>query len=203
MASNRSPRGKLVRRLGLNIFGNPKYDRLLDRKPQGPGKAPKDRRRKVSDYAIQLAEKQKYRIAYGLGERQMRAAYLRASRAPGSTGAALLAGLESSLANAAYRLGWAASRPQARQLVGHGHVMVNDRRVDVPTFALRAGDRLELRAPGALEESARARLGSAPKPPSWLEREESGLSCRVLASPNADEASIPGKIHLVVEFYTR
>jgi small subunit ribosomal protein S4 len=203
MASNRSPRGKVVRRLGTNIFGNRKYDKIKDRKPQGPGKAPKVRVKKVSDYAVQLLEKQRYRIAYGLGERQMRTLFHKARRAPGSTGEAMLSRLESRLSNVVYRMGWTASRPQARQLASHGHVLVNGKRVNIPSILLKPGDRIELKASKAVEEAARSWMTVSGKPPSWLERDEEGLAGRIVTGPTASEASVPGKIHLVVEYYTR
>ncbi len=159
--------------------------------------------RKQSDYGVQLEEKQKYRFTFGLGERQMRKYYERARRAPGSTGAALVERLESSLSNVAFRIGWAASRAQARQMVSHGHVNVNGKRVNVPTFELRPGDRLELKAPKALVESARSAIAAARKLPSWLERDEDGLSGKMLTKPTLEESSVPGKVHLVVEYYTR
>ncbi len=203
MGSNRSPRGKVVRRLGTNIFGNRKYDRIRERKPHGPGKAPKARTKKVSDYAVQLVEKQRYRIAYGLGERQMRTLFQKARRAPGSTGEGMLSRLESRLSNVIYRMGWTASRPQARQLANHGHVLVNGKRVNIPSYRLKPGDQIQLKTTKAVGEAARSWMTVSGKPPSWLERDEDGLSGRILAAPNAQEASVPGKIHLVVEYYTR
>jgi small subunit ribosomal protein S4 len=205
MTKNGTPRGRIVRRLGVNIFGNPKYDRLLDRKPAGPGKAPKSRAGKKSEYALQLAEKQKYRDAYGLGERQFRNLYLKASRSEGSTGAALLIALESRLDNTVYRLGWAPSRPAARQLVTHGQLSVNGRRLDKPAAALKPGDELELTAGGALVERLSALAPRGPASPSWLEKREGQArpAARVLAKPNADEAFIKGDIRRVVEYYAR
>ncbi len=193
-----------MRRLGVNIFGNPKYDRLLDRKPALPGKAPKSRLSKRSEYALQLAEKQKYRDAYGLGERQFRKAVIAAGRSRGSTGQALVAMLEARLDNVVYRLGWAPSRPAARQLVNHGQVMVNGRRLDIPSARLSEGDALTLAAPKPLVERAAAfatRLGPLP---SWLAREEGErLGAKLVASPQAAEASVRGDPRRVVEFYAR
>lgn len=204
MTKNGTPRGRIVRRLGVNIFGNPKYDRLLDRKPALPGKAQKSRLSKRSEYALQLAEKQKYRDAYGLGERQFRKAVIAAGRSRGSTGEALVAMLEARLDNVVYRLGWAPSRPAARQLVSHGQVMVNGRRLDIPSARLSEGDALTLAAPKPLVERAATfatRLGPLP---SWLAREEGErLGAKLVASPQAAEASVRGDPRRVVEFYAR
>ncbi len=205
MTKNGTPRGRIVRRLGMNIFGNPKYDKLLDRKPAGPGKAPKSRAGKKSEYALQLAEKQKYRDAYGLGERQFRNLYLKASRSEGSTGDALLIALEARLDNTVYRLGWAPSRAAARQLVTHGQLAVNGRRLDKPAAAVKPGDELELRVSGALVERIAGLAPRRPARPSWLERLDGHQlpAARVLNRPNADEAFVKGDIRRVVEYYAR
>lgn len=204
MTKNGTPRGRIVRRLGVNIFGNPKYDRLLDRKPALPGKAPKSRLSKRSEYALQLAEKQKYRDAYGLGERQFRKAVLAAGRSRGSTGEALVAMLEARVDNVVYRLGWAPSRPAARQLVSHGQVAVNGRRLDIPSARLSQGDVLSLAGPKPLLERAAASVARLGPPPSWLAREEGdGLGAKLVGSPLAAEASVRGDPRRVVEFYAR
>jgi small subunit ribosomal protein S4 len=200
MSRTREPKGKIVRALGLNVFGNPKFDRLLDRKPHPPGKPPRYAPRKKSEYADQLRETRKYRTAYGLGRRQLKNLYEKARRAGGSTSAALLIFLEARLSNIVFRLGWAVSRAQARQLVGHGHVAVNGRTLDMPSAVLRPGDVLELRAPESLTRDARGR--AAPLP-SWLAREDGGLAARMTSAPAPEEASVPGRIGRVVEFFAR
>ncbi|MFH2114155.1 MAG: 30S ribosomal protein S4 [Spirochaetota bacterium] len=204
MASDRGPKGRIVRALGINIFGNPKYDRLLQRKPSPPGKAPKARVKKTSEYGVQLKEKRKYRAAYGLGERQLRNLCDKALHDRGSTGDAILSRLESRLSNIVFRLGWAASRHQARQLVSHGHVAVNGKRLDIPGAALRAGDKLELRAPASLAAQARERVASGSAAlPSWLVRGADGLSASLGSNPDPAETSVPGKVSMLVEFYAR
>lgn len=192
------PKGRIARALGINIFGNPKFDRLLERKPHPPGKPPRYSPRRVSEYGEQLKETRKYRAAYGLGRRQLKTLYEKARRAGGSTSDVLLASLEARLSNVVFRLGWAVSRAQARQLVSHGHVAVNGRVLDIPSATLRPGDVLELRAPEALARAARER--SVPLP-SWISRE--GLTARVLSRPEASESSVPGRIGRVVEFFAR
>ena len=204
MASDRGPKGRIVRALGINIFGNPKYDRLLQRKPGLPGKDPKARAKKTSEYGIQLKEKRKYRAAYGLGERQLRNLCEKALHDRGSTGDAILCRLESRLSNIVFRLGWAASRHQARQLVSHGHVAVNGKRLNIPGASLRAGDSLEFRAPENLAAKAKERLASGFIPlPTWINRSTDGFSARLNSKPDPTEASVPGKISMVVEFYAR
>jgi len=204
MSRVRKPRGKIVRALGTNIFGNPKFDRLLERKPHPPGKPPRWSSRRASEYGEQLRETRKYRVAYGLGRRQLKTLYEKARRAGGSTSDTLLVYLEARLSNVVFRLGWAVSRAQARQLVSHGHIAVKGRILDIPSAVLRPGDFLELRAPEALAESAR-RLAreQAPRLPSWLAREGGGLAARVLSAPAPEEASVPGRIGKVVEFFAR
>jgi len=197
------PRGKIARALGLNVFGNPKYDRLLERKPHGPGKAPKARPRKRSDFAVQLLEKQKLRYTYGFGEKQFRRFVEEALAAPGVTGDNLLVALESTLANVVWRSGWADSRLAARQLVVHGHVLVDGRRADRPSMRLPTGATLELRGTQALASRARAAIERRGPAPAWLERGEDGLRARIAARPTPADAAFPGSIQLVVEHYAR
>lgn len=198
MSRTREPKGKIVRALGLNIFGNPKYDRLLERKPHPPGKPPRWSPRRASEYGDQLREARKYRVAYGLGRRQLKTLYEKARRAGGSTSDSLLVYLEARLSNVVFRLGWAVSRAQARQLVSHGHVAINGRTLDISSAVLRPGDFLELRAPEAL---ARAAVERSVPLPSWLSRD--GLTARVVSRPVASESSVPGRIGRVVEFFAR
>lgn len=200
MSRSGEPKGKIVRALGMNIFGNPKFDRLLARKPNPPGKPPKYAKRKTSEYGEQLRETRKYRTAFGLGRRQLKNLYDKARRAGGSTSEALLVSLEARLSNVVFRLGWSVSRVQARQLVSHGHVAVNGRTLDIQSAALYEGDALELRAPEALARSARER---SVRLPSWLVREDGGLKARLVSAPAAEETSVPGRIGKVVEFFAR
>ena len=140
MAKLKQSRGKLVRKFGENIFGNPKYDRLLNRKPYGPGQHAQSRRGKVSNYGIQLQEKQKIKFMYGLLEKQFRIVFKKAEKLKGETGTNMLQLLESRLDNIVYRLGFAPTRPAARQLVSHKHFLVNGKPVNIPSFILKPGD---------------------------------------------------------------
>ena len=134
MARNRSPRGKVVRRFGANIFGIEKYDKLLQKKPNLPGKDLSFRKKKASVYSVQLNEKQKVKLMYGVLERQFRRYFDIASRKKGVTGDNLLEILESRLDNVVYRLHFARSRRQARQFVLHKHVLVNGEIVNIPSY---------------------------------------------------------------------
>lgn len=140
MARNRSPRGKVVRRFGINIFGNEKYDKLLQKKPNMPGKDMSYRKKKQSVYGTQLSEKQKVKLMYGILERQFRRYFEIASRKKGKTGENLVGILESRLDNVVFRMHFAQSRRQARQFVLHKHVLVNDTVVNIPSYQLKEGD---------------------------------------------------------------
>ena len=145
MAKLKTPRGKLVRKFGENIFGNNKYDRLLNRKPYAPGQHGQNRRRRLSNYGLQLHEKQKIKIMYGLLEKQFRSYFAKADQMKGETGTNLMELLERRLDNIVYRLGFASSRPQARQMVSHAHFLVNDRRVNIPSYLVKPGDKIKVR----------------------------------------------------------
>ena len=145
MAKTRQSRGKLVRKFGENIFGNPKYDRLLNWKPYGPGQHAQSRRPKISNYGTQLKEKQKIKFMYGLLEKQFRITFKKAEKLKGETGTNMLQLLESRLDNVVYRLGFAPTRPAARQLVNHKHFLVNGRLVNIPSFIVKPGDEISVR----------------------------------------------------------
>ena len=137
----KQPKGKTVRRLGVNIYGNPKYDKLLDRKPNGPGKERGARKRgKTSVYGEQLKEKQKFRFAYGISERQFRNLYKKASRMPGVTGDNMISLMEQRLDNTIYRMGFAISRAQARQMVTHAYFFINGKPVNIPSMCVSVND---------------------------------------------------------------
>lgn len=142
MARYRGPKQKLARRFGEAIFGPSKS---LERKPYGPGQHGNNRRRKDSEYSMQLKEKQKAKHTYGLLERQFRNLFEKAAARKGVTGENLLKFLEARLDNVVFRLGFARTRRQARQLVNHGHIMVNDRVSTIPSHQLRPGDLVEVR----------------------------------------------------------
>jgi len=146
MAKLKTPKGKLVRKFGENIFGNPKYDRILNRKPYGPGQHGQSRRRRLSNYGTQLREKQKIKILYGVLEKQFRNYFKKADKMTGETGTNLMQLLEQRLDNIVYRLGFAPTRAAARQLVNHGHFLVNNRKVNIASFSVKPGDAIQVRA---------------------------------------------------------
>lgn len=205
MAIAGSARGKIVRRFGENIFGNPKFDRLLQRKPHGPGKDPSRRggrrAKQLTDFDRRLREKQRLRMTYGLKERQFQRLFDRARALPGQTGDELLSLLERRLDNIVYRLGLATTRPQARQMVVHGHIRVNGRRVDRPSSLADSGDKITLsdQVPDA------AHSVFTRKRPSWLVWDESSKSGVVNSRPLVSEIveTVTVDTRLVIEYYAR
>ena len=202
---------KLCRREGQKLFlkgercVSPKC--AVDRRPFPPGEAGRRNvmRRKVSDYGVQLREKQKARRMYGVLERQFRRYFKEASRRKGLTGGTLLALLESRLDNVVYRLGFADSRAQARQLVRHGHFAVNGRKTDIPSFQVSLNDLISVREGSRTKTYFRERaqiLGSA-SPPTWLSLDVSNLGGTVTSAPERDEIGVLLNEQLIVEYYSR
>ncbi len=202
---------KLCRREGQKLFlkgercVSPKC--AVDRRPFPPGEAGRRNvmRRKVSDYGVQLREKQKARRMYGVMERQFRRYFKEASRRKGLTGGTLLALLESRLDNVVYRLGFADSRAQARQLVRHGHFAVNSRKTDIPSFQVSLNDLISVREGSRTKTYFRERaqiLGSA-SPPTWLSLDASNLGGTVTSAPERDEIGVLLNEQLIVEYYSR
>ena len=146
MSRYTGPKARVSRRLNTNIWGTKGEAIALDRRPYPPGERGRSRRRNTaSEFLVQMQEKQKARFTYGLTERQFRNLFAEASRRQGVTGENMLRYLELRLDNFVYRIGWGATRPQARQMVNHGHVNVNGSRVTIPSYRLRKGDVVELR----------------------------------------------------------
>ena len=162
-------------------------------------------RRKQSDYALQLREKQKAKRVYGVMERQFQIYFREASRRKGLTGATLLAILESRLDNVIYRLGFADSRAQARQLVRHGHFEVNGRKTNIPSYRVKPGDIIRVRdrsrRNGYFKE--RAEVLKEKTVPDWLELDIDNMAAKVLAKPERHHVDIPLSEQLIVEFYSR
>jgi small subunit ribosomal protein S4 len=176
----------------------------LERRHVPPGEQHR-RPRKVSEYGIRLREKQKARRIYGVLERQFRRHFAEAGRRPGSTGENLLKILEMRLDNAVYRLGFADSRNQARQLVRHGHLTVNGRKVNIPSYLVKPGDAIAWREKSkqlAHYEKAAQEVGSR-STPSWMSLDPETLIGRVLTEPNRDEIESIIDEHLIVEYYSR
>lgn len=199
------PKAKRCRRQGVNIYQSDKYDRILQRKPYGPGKDPRARRGKVSEYGQQLLEKQKVRDTFGVSERQFRRYYKEALRSKEATGQRMLQLLEMRLDNALYRAGFAVTRLQARQMAGHGLFLVNKRRTNRPSCLLKPGDTIEARPHSAGSVLFTKNVAATEKyvPPTWLKVNPSTLSIEVTALPEQAHFEQGLDIRKVVELYSR
>ena len=208
MARLIQPVCRLCRREGIKLFLKGircTGDKCaIEKRNQPPGMHGR-RRNKLSDYGLQLREKQKTKRIYGMLERQFRIFFDRASRAPGVTGEKLLELLERRLDSVVYRLHWATSRSEARQLVKHKHVLVNGRTVNVPSFLVRAGDKIEVRKKEALEKHVKGILEMLQDRPrvEWLKMEPESLSAEVLRLPTKADAGLPVEESLIVELYSK
>jgi len=203
MARYTGPKTKISRRFGVPIFGPSK---ALERKNYGPGMhGPKGSRRKQSEYAIALAEKQKLRYQYGLLERQFRRYFQIALTRRGITGETLLQLLETRLDNVVFRLGFANSRAAARQVVSHGHVAVNGRKVDVSSANLKPGDTVVVKdKPGSRRLAAKyLELTQIAPVPDWLTLNKDQFSGQVARIPTRDEIAPIVNEQLIVELYSR
>lgn len=203
MARNTGPKAKLVRKFGENIFGNPKFDKILSNKPYGPGQHGAGRKR-VSDYGVQLKEKQKLKIMYGLFEKQFRNLFKKADQMRGITGENLLKLLERRLDNTIYRLGFATSRQQARQVVSHRHITVNGKSVNIPSYSLKPGDVIAVRDKSkkmdVFHNALRIRKSN---PYEWIEVEKANLSGTFLTVPERSEIPVNVNEQLIVELYSK
>jgi small subunit ribosomal protein S4 len=202
MARYTGPRTRISRRFGIPIFGPSKY---LERRNYGPGMHGPKSRRKMTDYALGLIEKQKLRYYYGLMERQFRAAYERALKKRGVTGEILLQILETRLDNVVFHLGFANTRPAARQMVAHGHIQVNGRKVSIPSFALRPNDVIEVRNLSVSRQMATKslELATSRAVPDWLVSNRDAFKGSVARVPTRDEIQPIANEQAVVEFYSR
>ena len=205
MAKPSRIRGKLVRKFGVNVFGNPKYDRLLNRKSYAPGQHGQTRRRRLSNYGVQLQEKQKIKFMYGLLEKQFKNYFTKAEKMSGETGTNLLQMLESRLDNIVYRISFAPTRPAARQLVNHGHFLVNDKRVNIPSYILKSGDKIQVREKSKkmdlILDSMKRIKGDIDLP--WLELDKGKMQGSFLGMPERDQIDQTIKEQLVVELYSK
>jgi small subunit ribosomal protein S4 len=199
---------RICRREGLKLFlkGSRCYSRkcAFERRSTPPGMNTM-RRRKVSEFGLQLREKQKVRRSYSVLERQFRNYFEKASRAKGMTGEALLRMLEMRLDNVVYRMGFASSRAQARQLVSHGHFAVNGRPTNVPSFGVKRGDRIDVRESRRNREyfKTAAETMKAAQIPEWVSVDPAKLSGTVLEEPKREQMPLEFNEQLVVEYYSR
>jgi small subunit ribosomal protein S4 len=206
MARYRGPVCKLCRREGMKLFL--KGERCLtekcaiERRSYPPGEHGRGRI-KQSEYLLQLREKQKARRYYGLLEKQFRTYYDKAARRSGVTGDNLLSMLETRLDNVVYRLGFASSRAQARQLVRHGHFLVNGRRVNIPSYQVKPNDVVTLKTGSAAEQVVRDATDLTASVAPWLQADHDGLTGKILKSPDRDEIDTPVQESLIVELYSK
>lgn len=205
MAKITTPKGKLVRKFGENIFGNPKYNRLLNRKPYKPGQHGQGRRSKLSNYGVQLQEKQKIKFMYGLLEKQFRLTFEKAEKMKGETGTNMLQLLESRLDNVVYRIGFAPSRPSGRQMVSHKHFLVNNKVVNIPSYIVNPGDVIEVRKKSKkmdiILDAMRRIKGDMDLP--WLGLDKAKMRGTFVAVPDRDEMQLTVNEQLVVELYSK
>jgi small subunit ribosomal protein S4 len=204
MGRNFTPRGKIVRRLGINIFGNVKFDRILEKRPYGPGEHGK-RRRKVSNYGMQLMEKQKVKKMYGVLEKQFSKYFVEAERRKGVTGHNLLQILECRLDNVIFRAGFAQTRNAARQIVRHGHARVNGRKVNIPSFEVSQNDIVTIKNK---EKSAKLVKEHVKKTedriiPNWITVDKEKFSINITKLPERADIQIPIEEQLIVELYSK
>jgi small subunit ribosomal protein S4 len=201
MARYTGPKSKIARKFKEAIFGP---DKALARKNYGPGKhGVSNRRAKKSEYAIQLAEKQKAKYTYGILEKQFENLFVKAARLKGITGENLLRLCEVRLDNVVYRLGIAPSRRSARQLVVHNHVLVNGELVNIPSYTLKVGDIISIRERSKSLEVINASLSSATSNSDWLAWDKSLMQGKVITYPERTQIPENIKEQLIVELYSK
>ncbi len=209
MARYIGPVCRLCRREGMKLFlkGERCYTEkcAIEKRNFAPGQHGKSRKSKLAGYGVQLREKQKVKRIYGVLEDQFRRYFEQAERTRGITGETLLQLLERRLDNVAYRLGLATSRPQARQLVRHGHVTVNGRQVDIPSFSVKPGDVIAVRPgsrklPGILHAMEEVKGRGVPE---WLQFDAEAFSAKVGSIPTREQINLPVQEQLIVELYSK
>lgn len=202
MARYTGPRVRLSRRFNTPLFGSSKY---LDRKPYPPGQHGQSRRRKASDYALALAEKQKMRFYYGLMEKQFKGIYEKAIRRRGVTGEIMLQILETRLDSVAFNIGFGYTRSQARQMVTHGHILVNGKRARTPSIALSEGDVVQIKSVEKSRHLADKNLeySTSRIVPEWLTLDKAAYSGTVNRIPTREDIEPIANEQTIVEFYSR
>ena len=198
MAKNMQPVLKRCRTLGVSPAAMG-YNKTSNKNPGG------QRRAKKSEYATQMTEKQKVKFVYGIQEKQFRNYYEKASRMAGNTGEELLTFCERRLDNVVYRLGFATTRRQARQLVNHGHFTVNGNRVNIPSYLIKVGDVVAVSEKSASNAFFKAlkEADTFVAAPKWLDRDKNTLTGKVLAMPTKEDIDFEIAVHLIVELYSK
>ncbi len=202
MARYTGPRLRISRRFNTPVFGSSKY---LERKAYPPGQHGQSRRRKATDYALALAEKQKMRFYYGLMEKQFRGVYEKAIRRRGVTGEIMLQILETRLDSAVFNLGFGYTRAQARQMVVHGHILVNGKRARTPSIALHEGDEIAIRDSEKSRHLADKNLeySTSRTVPEWMELDQGAYKGALKRLPTREDIEPIANEQAIVEFYSR
>jgi len=205
MAKFTGPKGKIVRRFGENIYGNPKFDRLLEKRNYPPGQHGNGGkfRRRVSDYGVHLKEKQKLRYTYLILERQFRNYFAKADKMTGMTGVNLLQLLERRLDTVVYRMGFSRTIMQSRQFVNHGHFQVNGRKVDIPSFLVKPGDVVEVKMKSRNMLAIQEAMDASANPYTWLEVDKEKFMGTYLELPLREQIPVNIDERLIVEYYSK
>ena len=206
MARYTGPKWRLSRREGIELFSS-KRD-ALERRDYAPGQHGAGRRVKMSDYGLQLREKQKVKRIYGILERQFRRYYEKATRSKGITGSVLLQLLERRLDNTVYRLGFATTRPQARQMVTHGLICVNDKRVNIPSYSVKAGEEISVKNKDSIKTLAKVNLElnneyQRREHVSWVAVDAEHFKGKVSRLPEREDIVFPINEQLIIELYSK
>ncbi len=200
MSRYTGPAYKKSRYVGISTL---ETGRELLKKPYAPGQHGKTRRSKLSNYGIQLKEKQKMRFTYGLGERQLHRVYIAASKLKGIHGENMFKLLESRLDNIVFRMGMANTRSGARQLVNHGHILVNDKKVDVPSYQVKPGDKISVRENSKNQKSIKEALERVVKSVEYVSFDKEKLEGSYIRYPERSELTADINESLIVEYYSR
>ena len=206
MCRFRSSITKLSRREGINLAETEKVQKYLDKRPYGPGQHGQRRKSgRPSDYSVRLREKQKLSRLYGMNEKQFRNLFEEAAGVPGVTGTVFLQLLERRLDNVVFRMGFASTRRQARQFVGHGHVLVNGKRVDIPSYRVKIGDEISVsdksRSMGFIQENMEAQKRRRTSP--WIELNPDTFSGTFVRLPAREDLALPINENFIIEYYSR
>ncbi|WP_291423492.1 30S ribosomal protein S4 [Deinococcus sp.] len=196
---------KQSRREGINLAETEKVQKYLDKRPYGPGQHGQRRKGRPSDYSVRLREKQKLARLYGMGEKQFRNLFEEAASVPGVTGTVFLQLLERRLDNVVFRMGFASTRRQARQFVGHGHIFVNGKKVDVPSYRVKIGDEIAVaegsRSMGFVQENMDAQKRRRVSP--WVEMDHDNFKGTFARLPAREDLALPINENFIIEYYSR
>jgi small subunit ribosomal protein S4 len=203
MSRYTGPKARICRREGMNVFGSEKYQKILQNRPGTPGIHGVSMRKKPTAYGSQLREKQKVRFMFGVTERQLRNYFKKAASLTGDTGEQFMSLLERRLDNAIYRAGFTKTRMQSRQLVTHGHVLVNDKKASTPSISLKLGDKITIKESTRKNPMFDKSEDKKHLPPKWLKSNRKDLSISIEAIPEKEDFEKMIESHLIVEFYSR